>query len=335
MPVTEADLAALRRDGYLVVPKLVGTDTTAAIRGVMDGLLGPWPRQICESAMFLNHDKQMEKSPDTIESALRDRRPVIMSGDYRHAMRHPLYAPVLGEVASSPAMLELQQQLLRPGDMSELKLMQQLLIRSDPHPSRSDPGAGDGAQGWHVRTAHQHPATPPPSQPTTLAPPDLTAPAAQQDMSFLPEHYTAVPRQCFYHTVTYLNTVDTGNAALMVVPGSAELSRSIVATLSEAELEQLRGPQYGAVLAQKVRPHIDTSQGVELLMEEGDTVVLDCMWCVSLPTLSAHSLCAGQLRTGADRGRMPAACTPPRHRPTSRAGPSSTRSTHVSPHAFW
>ena len=112
-------------------------------------------------------------------------------------------------------------------------------------------------------------------------------------MSFLPEHYTAVPRQCFYHTVTYLNTVDTGNAALMVVPGSAELSRSIVATLSEAELEQLRGPHYGAVLAQKVRPHIDTSQGVQILMEEGDTVVLDCMWCVSLPTLSAHSLCEG------------------------------------------
>ena len=54
-------------------------------------------------------------------------------------------------------------------------------------------------------------------------------------MSFLPEHYTAAPRQCFYHTVTYLNTVDAGNAALMVVPGSAELSRSIVATLSEVE----------------------------------------------------------------------------------------------------
>ena len=52
-------------------------------------------------------------------------------------------------------------------------------------------------------------------------------------MSFLPEDYAAVPRQCFYHTVTYLNTVDAGNAALMVVPGSAELSRSIVATLSK------------------------------------------------------------------------------------------------------
>ena len=166
MPVTEADLAALRRDGFLVVPKLVDTDTTAAIRGVMDGLLGPWPRQICESAMFLNHDKQMEKSPETIESALRDRRPVIMSGDYRHAMRHPLYAPVLGEVATSPAMLDLQQQLLRPGDMSELKLMQQLLIRSDPHPSRSEPGAGDGAQGWHASQAPDpHPTTSPRHQP--------------------------------------------------------------------------------------------------------------------------------------------------------------------------
>ncbi len=109
-------------------------------------------------------------------------------------------------------------------------------------------------------------------------------------MSFLPEHYTAVPRQCFYHTVTYLNTVDAGNAALMVVPGSAELSRSIVATLSEAELEQLRGPQYGLVLAEKVRPHIDTSQGVELLMEEGDTVVLDCMWCASPPAPLAQPL---------------------------------------------
>eukprot|EP01048_Picozoa_sp_COSAG05_P009475 COSAG05_NODE_781_length_7373_cov_4.069838_3_plen_120_part_00 len=106
---TEADLAALKRDGYLVIPKLVGTDTTAAIRGVMDDLLGPWPRQICESAMFLDHDKQMEKSPDTIESALRDRRSVIMSGSYRHAMRHPLYAPELGEVASDPAMLDLQE----------------------------------------------------------------------------------------------------------------------------------------------------------------------------------------------------------------------------------
>lgn len=110
-------------------------------------------------------------------------------------------------------------------------------------------------------------------------------------MSFLPEHYTAAPRQCFYHTVTYLNTVDAGNAALMVVPGSAELSRSIVATLSEAELEQLRGPHYGAVLADKVRPRIDTSQGVELLMEEGDTVVLDCMWCVP-PPAPLQSLCA-------------------------------------------
>ena len=104
-------------------------------------------------------------------------------------------------------------------------------------------------------------------------------------MSFLQEHYAAVPRQCFYHTITYLNQVAAGNAALMVVPGSAELSRSIIASLSEAEHDQLRGSQYREVLAEKVHPHIDTSQGVELLMEEGDTVVLDCMWCAQALSL--------------------------------------------------
>ena len=144
--VTEADLAALKRDGFLVIPKLIGTHTTAAVREVMDGYFGPWPRQICESAMFLDHDKQMEKSPDTIDHALRSRRPVIMSGHHRHAMRHPIFAPILGDIASDPAMLDLQQRLLRPNHPSELKLMQQLLIRSDP-----EPGGRAGPLGWHVR----------------------------------------------------------------------------------------------------------------------------------------------------------------------------------------
>ena len=107
--------------------------------------------------------------------------------------------------------------------------MQQLLIRSDPDPSR---GLSDLAQGWHV--------TPAPRPHTTMCAcsklprthihemytqcphrtklPDARSDGVQQDMSFLPEHYTAVPRQCFYHTVTYLNKVDAGNAALMVVP---------------------------------------------------------------------------------------------------------------------
>ena len=147
--VTETDLADLKRDGFLVIPKLIGTDTTTAVRTMMEHTFGAWPRQICESAMFLGHDKQMEKSPDTVNSALRGRRPVIMSGNYRHAMRHPIYAPILGDIASDPAMLYLQERLLRPNDPSELKLMQQLLIRSDPEPG----GRGGGRlHGWHVRT---------------------------------------------------------------------------------------------------------------------------------------------------------------------------------------
>jgi ectoine hydroxylase-related dioxygenase (phytanoyl-CoA dioxygenase family) len=77
-------------------------------------------------------------------------------------------------------------------------------VRTDPHPEQK------GAQGWHLDNAYL---------------PNQRAPAP---------HY---PRgQVHYHTMVALNDVESGGAALCVVPGSHHANMRQMAELSASDL---------------------------------------------------------------------------------------------------
>ena len=134
---------------------------------------------------------------------------------------------------------------------SGLRLMQQQLVRSDPDPKAI--ADGSSVNGWHMDTA------------------------------YLPRHYATVPQQNVHHVVTCLNKVESGGAAFMVVPGAFRFAKEYTAAMPAAEQDALRDSDFRTKLRPELLSQIDTSPGVELLMNEGDACVFDQMSCVSSP----------------------------------------------------
>ena len=173
----ELDLAQLEEDGYTVVPGFMERETCSRLRRHIDSLLPPVgaPR----------------KDPER----------------WVEVLRHPIPGAVMAEVLDNPALLELARELIRPGEM---RLLEQVLIRSDPRPPPHEP------LGWHV------------------------------DWAFFPRHYAAVPRQTYFHMVHCLNTVPPGGAAFMIVPGSHRLTYAASARMeTDADLARLKNDPGG------------------------------------------------------------------------------------------
>lgn len=189
-----------------------------------------------------------------IDRALRMRIPVIDSQNFRHTLRQPIFNPALAEAAVAGNMIDMHRQLYSAS--AGLRLMQQMLVRTDADPAavaagRSEPG------GWHMDTA------------------------------FLPRHYASSPKTNIFHVLTALNDVPSGGAAFHIVPSGFVQSRAYTEEHLE-ELESLRDSDFRTIL----RPRLlleavkDTSECVELLLNEGDSCVFDLM-----TTHSASSNC--------------------------------------------
>lgn len=141
----------LEQEGYTVYSAFLDTDTTARIRQHMDTLSPP-------------------VAPRDDKSAKRV-----------HTLRHPIPGEIMAEILANPNLLALASQLL---NANELRLLEQVLIRTDP--ADQEPGT----RGWHV------------------------------DMEFFRSHYDAKPRQTYFHMVQALNLVEPHSGAFTIVPGS-------------------------------------------------------------------------------------------------------------------
>jgi ectoine hydroxylase-related dioxygenase (phytanoyl-CoA dioxygenase family) len=162
----------------------------------------------------------------------------------------------LAEAAVAGNMIEMQQRLYSASD--GLRLMQQMLVRTDADPAavaagRSEPG------GWHMDTA------------------------------FLPRHYASSPQTNVFHVLTALNDVPRGGAALHIVPSAFRQCKAYTEKHMD-ELEGLRDSDFRTVLRPRLLMEAvqDTSECVEVLLSEGDSCVFDLM-----STHSAASNCIG------------------------------------------
>jgi hypothetical protein len=161
------DLEQLDEQGFTIVPGFLATDLTTRIRAHIDSLLPPVGQP---------HDEERKR--------------------WHSVLRHPIPGDIMVELLDNPDLIDLAHQLLEP---RELRLLEQVLIRSDPSPAPHEP------LGWHV------------------------------DWAFHPRHYQARPRQTYFHMVHCLNTVPAGGAAFLIVPGSHHQTYAATAELSTDE----------------------------------------------------------------------------------------------------
>jgi hypothetical protein len=163
--------------GYTVFPAFLDLQTTRRIREHTDSLLPP----------ILPAHEQPEQ------------------GRIR-TLRHPIPGAIMPELASRPRLIDLAMRLLRIKSRADLRLLEQVLIRTDPKPPPHGPG------GWHV------------------------------DMAFWRHEYDASPRQTYFHMVHACSTVKPGGGAFMIVPGSHKRTFAYTATVKDiAGLSDFRG----------------------------------------------------------------------------------------------
>ena len=121
---------------------------------------------------------------------------------------HPIDDPLMAEVI--PSLAHLNAELLccndpaNSGGRGGLKLLKQQLVRTD-----ISPAAAIGPTRWHM------------------------------DQPFLDEHFTAAPRQLYYHTMLALSPVVHNGAPFLVATGSfqraVELTQEISSPAAKAE----------------------------------------------------------------------------------------------------
>ncbi len=141
----------LDQAGYTIVPNFLTSDMTGRIRRHMDGLLPP----------IVNRD--------------------LTTKNGRASLRHPIPGKLMATILENPDLIDLATQALAG---NELRLLEQVLIRSDPHPPPYGPIR------WHI------------------------------DFAFFPRQYNASPRQTYFHMVHCLSSVPSGGGAFMIVPES-------------------------------------------------------------------------------------------------------------------
>lgn len=152
-----------------------------------------------------------------------------------HTLRHPIPGAIMAEILDNPRLLELAQQILESQD---LRLLEQVLIRTDP--SEAEPGASHAANGWHL------------------------------DMTFMPEHFHARPRQTYFHMVHVLNTIPAGGGATHIIPGSHHKAYAAAQRLGVENLDQLKSDPIGVA-------GLDLNDAIEAQANEGDLLVFNPM----------------------------------------------------------
>jgi hypothetical protein len=161
--LTAQNRRELAEQGYTIIPQLIGSQLASAGRQLIDDLLGesdPVPQ--VDPARY-------QPGPWPEGEPLRgtgSRLPVLTTGNYRHSICHPICSHVAAELLLP--FVALNEELLDcPAE--RLKLMQQMMVRTDASPP---PHAGHGNAppiGWHM------------------------------DQAFLPRHYESQPRDVLPH----------------------------------------------------------------------------------------------------------------------------------------
>ena len=142
-------LAEIEDQGYTIFPGWLDCGFTAQLRTHVDAVAGP----------------------------------VGQTGTPRNDLRHPIPGEIMGRLAANPATIELGRLLL--GGDPELRMREQVLIRSDPEPPPYAPELR-----YHI------------------------------DAAFCRAEFEAVPKQVYYQMLHYLSTVQPGGAGVHIVPGS-------------------------------------------------------------------------------------------------------------------
>lgn len=148
--ITCAQRAQLRENGFVVIPHAVSAELTAQVRAMVDAAVdGPgttWspaataPNPALSLYTAPRHTQPTTAAWDEVDKALAGQSPVAVSnGDFKHLMWHPFPDPLLADLVEPLATLN--QQLLGAKD---LKLAQQLTIRTDPSPPPHR------TNGWHM-----------------------------------------------------------------------------------------------------------------------------------------------------------------------------------------
>ena len=146
-------LAEIEEQGYTIFPGWLERGFTAELRAHIDAVAGP----------------------------------VGKTGKPRNDLRHPIPGEIMGRLAANPATIELGRLLL--GGDPELRMREQVLIRSDPEPPPYAPELG-----YHI------------------------------DAAFCRAEFVAVPKQVYYQMLHYLSRVQPGGAGVHIVPGSHRFS---------------------------------------------------------------------------------------------------------------
>jgi len=202
----EAIYGRLEEQGYVVVPGFLDRGT-AAVRSHIDRLV---------------------PAVAPVEDAAAPRL---------HTLRHPIPGAIMARLASNPVLLALAARLLDARDPADLRLLEQVLIRTDPGPLPAGP------TGWHV------------------------------DMAFFPDQYESRPRRTYYHMVHACSTVQPGGGAFMIVPGSHRRTYSATAALPRSE-EALEAFKHNVVERSGCDL---MREAVEVCPEEGDLLIFNPM----------------------------------------------------------
>ena len=135
------------------------------------------------------------------------------------ARSHPIPGGIMAELCTTPTLLSVAEALYR-APAAELRLTEQVLIRTDPEPP--DPAAPDEptARGWHMGTCSS------------------TSPAGFQqvklklcaDFAFTPERFEPGgnrPRQTYFQMFSVYSDVKPGAGCTMVVPQSVSAGSAL------------------------------------------------------------------------------------------------------------
>ena len=211
----QSQLQQLERDGYTIFPDFLDLQTTARVRALMDSLLpGVAPHEEVETKRV-------------------------------RTLRHPIPGALMAELLNRPRLLTLAQKLI---EAEEMRLLEQVLIRTDPQDT-STPGASvHHPRHWHI------------------------------DMAFLPEHYNARPRRTYFQMVHALSTVEPGGGGTMIIPGSHHKTYAVAERLGSVEaLTPLKADPVGVA-------DLDLNEAIELHPREGDLLVFNPMCLHSAST---------------------------------------------------
>ena len=140
------DKEELATQGWTVVKGMVPLDITARMRQLMDDILGPPAKDVPETEYGWG---SREAGWSAVTDAYERGSPVVDSGNWMHTIRHPIQchdASVCADIISKTGVVELHEDLLKS---SNVKLMQQMLRRTDVDPEAEKRGRSF-PKGWHM-----------------------------------------------------------------------------------------------------------------------------------------------------------------------------------------